>query len=124
MPINPKLGPYSACRMAKILDATSTINILSTLGGRSRCVLKCRELRGRFGVPREFPSRRSVMRRTIAALTAIFFLAPTEVMAMTSAREPVRDSESGSEGVAIHPIYTGGYDRIIHRRELVSNVLI
>ena len=63
------------------------------------------------------------MRRTIAALTAIF-LAPTAVMAMTLAREPVRDSESGAAGAAIHQIAPGGVAGIGHRGLLASNVIL
>ena len=64
------------------------------------------------------------MRRTIAALTAIFFLAPTAVMAMTPAREPVRDSESGAAGAAIHQIAPGGVAGIGHRGLLARNVIL
>ena len=63
------------------------------------------------------------MRRTIVALTVIF-LAPTAVMAMTPAQEPVRDSELGAAGAAIHQIGPGGVPGIGHGGFLARNVIL
>src|SRR5205807_3754376 len=107
-----KRGPYFARR-------------ITPHGGQSRCVIRCRELRGRFGVSHEFPSRRSVMRRTILALTVIF-LAPTAVMAMTAGRELVGDPELGAAGAAIQKrqIAPGGVAGIGHGGFLGGNVIL
>ena len=72
-----------------------------------------------FGVSHEFPKRRSVMRRTILALTVVF-LAPTAVMAMTAGPELVGDSA----GAVIYQIAPGGVAGIRHEGLLGGNVIL